>query len=505
MSENDALQAAPATPPPAELPHEQILEDYRRRQMVEHLTGPMISLLLHVLVIVACAVLLVGREVREASAFEFNTRELEVKPLDPETIEELDTLQDEIVDDMVPTVDKPVVQAESVSVEATRDFAEAVAASEMDLDVNAMLDVKVTKSPIKLPGMWSNRSGDNRDKARREYAGRVGDATERAVLRALRWLKEHQSPDGSWAPANQDAMTGLALLAFLAHGETPDSPEFGATVQRACQWLANYMLGRSGPLNAYSHGIATYALSEGYGMTKLPFLKPAMENGLNILVNGQQPGGGYDYGYAKGERWDLSVSAWQFQAMKAGYVAGANLPGLEPAMEKAIKFLKDNAYANGRFGYCSPGSGSWGMCGAGTLCLQLLGEGKTVEAQSGARSVHEQYLPGMNWENGMAAGFHPSYAWYYMTQAMFHGGKGTFSDWNKAFAPMLIKNQKPDGHWEWGEADHTKSFDPYFSTALNCLSLQVYYRYLPTYKTPTKIAAAEDDVFDLEGSVGKGL
>jgi len=512
MSDQPINTPAPETPPDVQLEHEQILEDYRRRQMVEHLTGPMISLLLHVLVIVACAVLLVGKEVREASAFEFNTRELEVKPLDPEILEELDTLQDEMVDDMVPTVEKPVVQAESVSVEATKDFAEAVAASEMDFDVNAMLDVKVTRSPIKLPGMWSNRTGDNREKARREFAGRGGDATERAVLKALRWLKEHQSPDGSWAPVHKDAMTGLGLLAFLAHGETPDpasSPEFAMTVQKACQWLANYMLARNAPEGGgrgYSHGMATYALCEAYGMTKLPFLKPAMENGLSIIINGQQPGGGYDYNFAKGERWDLSVSAWQFQAMKAGYVAGANVPGLEEAIEKAVKFVRDTTYANGRFGYSSPGSGSWGMCGAGALTLQLMGEGKSVEAQAGVRSLAEGYTPVWDDEATYASSSHPSYAWYYVTQAMFHGGKSVFSEWNKVFAPMLVRNQKPDGHWECpGAKNDIGPMDPYYATTLNCLSLQVYYRYLPTYKTPTAVASSDGDVFDLDGAIDKGL
>jgi len=290
------------------LGHEEILEEYRRRQMIEHLTGPMISLLLHGLVVVACAILLVGREVREEAAFEFNTRELDVKQIDPETLEELDQLEEPTVDAMVPTVEKPTLTPEQMVVQ-TPDFTDALAATEMDFDV-AALDLKMNTSPITLPGLYSNRTAAGREKALGAFAPRgMAGHTERAVLKALRWLKDHQEPDGSWCPrGHPDAMTGLALLAFLAHGETPASPEFGRTVQTAIQWLANYMLPKTRGGNSYTHGIAAYALCEAYGLTKIPFIKPAMEKGLSLIVQGQQANGGYDYNYAKGERWDLSVT-----------------------------------------------------------------------------------------------------------------------------------------------------------------------------------------------------
>ena len=86
--------------------------------------------------------------------------------------------------------------------------------------------------------------------------------------------------NGSWE--NNPAHSGLALLCFLAHGETPLSEEFGVTVQKAMQWLANGMPKNKLWSRAYSHGIATYALAEAYGMTQIPFLHEAMENGLDV-------------------------------------------------------------------------------------------------------------------------------------------------------------------------------------------------------------------------------
>lgn len=480
------------------LEHEEILDEYRRRQMIEHLTGPMISLLLHAVVVVACAVLLVGREVRDDSGFEFNTKELEVKPLDPETLDELDELEDEPLDEVVPTVEKPTITPESMDVE-TPDFSDALAATEMDLDL-AALDLKMTTSPITLPGLYRNRTAEGRRKALDKYAARgMAGPTERAVLKALRWLKEHQEEDGSWSPKEYpEAMTGLALLAFLAHGETPASEEFGATVQTAIQWLANRMLSKGAKLEhrGYSHGIATYALGEAYGLTKIPFVKPAMETGLNRIVTGQQPRGGFNYGYEKGERWDLSVSAWQFQAMKAGYVAGAGVPGLEDAMLKGIEFIKNVAYKDGKFGYSSAGGGRLAMTAAGTLALQLLGEGDCSEAKNAVQTMADLRA---RWKgNDFSHG--ATYGWYYATQAMFHAGKSTFSKWNAEFAPLIIKTQAEDGHWDSppGDSHSGKPMEPYYNTAMNALSLQVYYRYLPTYQEPTKVASAPEDIFEFD-------
>ena len=90
--------------------------------------------------------------------------------------------------------------------------------------VDAMLNIK---SPVTMKSV----AGTARNAGvRGRYTGggaQYGDAnTERAVMKALRWLKLHQQPDGSW-PGVKPASTGLAILTYLAHGETPSSPEFG--------------------------------------------------------------------------------------------------------------------------------------------------------------------------------------------------------------------------------------------------------------------------------------
>lgn len=479
------------------LDHEEILDEYRRRQMIEHLTGPMVSLFLHAVVVVACAVLMVGREVETNQGVEFDTKELQVKPLDPKMEEKLDELEEEPVEDIVPKVDKPTITPEQMEVD-TQDFSDVSPDVNMDIDIS--MDIKATTSPITLPGLYKGRDKAGREAGLRAYGG-GGNATERAVLKALRWLKDHQEKDGSWSPKYKEAMTGMALLAFLAHGETPSSEEFGPTVQKGISWLAERMLNKKGlEHRGYSHGIATYALCEAYTLTKIPFLKPAMEKGLQRIIDGQQGRGGFDYNYADKGRWDLSVAAWQLQAMKAGMAAGATNPGLEEAMKKGAGFLKNTAYANSKFGYSKAGKGSNSMQGAGTLCLQLLGEGKSREAKSCVDDTLSKMEP--IWEKG---GKHASYEWYYCTQAIFHGGLKEFKQWNSQFAPMIVRNQKDDGHWvepttKPEEDNPKKSNAPFMATALNALSLQVYYRYLPTYKVAAvkQVTKREEDSLGLD-------
>ncbi|MBN2451460.1 MAG: terpene cyclase/mutase family protein [Lentisphaeria bacterium] len=497
---------------PVALDIDAILEAYHRRQMVEHLIGPGVSLVVHVILVVGAALFFEPSVRRDLADIEVTIEEMEIKELDPKQLEELQNLE-QLADNVVPTVEKPDVPQDVVEV-ATEDFSEDMASTDDAMDFSSVLDVRSNDTALKLPGLYGGRSNSGRREMIKKFGGST--RTETAVLRALRWLKETQNANGSWSKSEPDAMGGLGLLTFLAHGETPLSEEFGLTVQKAMKYLSDRMtavddsktkyLGR-----AYTNGIATYALSEAYGLTKIPFLKPPMERGLGFIVEGQQKAGGFDYRYAKGARWDMSVTGWQVQAMKAGYVAGAEVPGLTDAIEKAIGFLKNVSYSNGQFGYSSPGKGSMGIQGAGTLSLQLLGEGDSTEVRKVADFIDK--TDKVVWDDNKVYSAHntPVYNWYYETQAMFHSGQTKWKNWNKTFSDTICNHQRSDGHWDspgkdtWMEKDEktgkmeskTKpEYDPWYATTLCCLSLQVYYRYLPTYKMPKSIAKSEQSVLE---------
>lgn len=387
----------------------------------------------------------------------------------------------------------------------------------------AMDTVAMIKSPIKMKGVYASRTpGLKGAKYGTGGGGGRGGGnaqTEEAVLRALRYLKKNQGADGSW-PQNRIAMTGLAVLAYLAHGETPTtSKEFGPTVQKAIEFLVSNQRedGRFQNMdgNGYSHPIATYALCEAYGMTLHPNVKAAAEKAVLPILKGQHPTGGWTYNLDPnvvpqgGEpkemvgkyRDDTSYMGWCAQALKAAKMADVypDHASLEKALKLAVKGFQKNANPNGGFGYTEPGQG--GLTAVGTLCMQLLGATSESEVKK-SLDLMDAWEPSFEAKNALGAAI--QYYCYYATQAKFHTGGARWEKWNKAMMPLYVKNQKitpkdqsgyvdvdgkPQEIGWWVNAD-THTDRPIMDTCLAALQLMVYYRYLPTYQTAK--ATAED-------------
>ena len=367
------------------------------------------------------------------------------------------------------------------------------------------IQLSAQKGPLIMNTLYGNRlSGGDRDGA----IGQYGDPrinTESAVMNALRWLKKNQNSDGSWdgksggssGSAPDAAMTGWAVLAYLAHGETPTSEEFGPTVEKAIKHLVAIRDAAGGWPRSYQHAIATYAICEAYGMTRIPMLKDAAMKAIDIIIQGQNPKGGWRYTLTPADDSDTSCMGWCAQALKAADLARVGHERLESSMRQAVKGFKGNASPAGGFGYTAPGEG--GLSGVGVLCMQMLGAGREPEVRQGIawldRATCEWAKPWLGY---------PLYYWYYTTQAKFHAGGDIWNAWNRQFSPELMKSQivikkaiqgmdgqmKDIGYWEApgkGEAAHGLVYN----TALCCLMLEVYYRNLPTYQ-PQQDKTADD-------------
>jgi hypothetical protein len=121
------------------------------------------------------------------------------------------------------------------------------------------------------------------------------------------------------------------------------------------------------------------------------------------------------------------------------------------------------------------------MTSVGMLCRQFIGFRREDPLLQGAAGYLAENLP--EWEGGNVN----FYYWYYGTLVMFQMGGGHWKAWNGAIRDMLIDHQikSPD-------KDYDGSWDPVgawcarggrtFSTAMGCLILEVYYRYLPIYR-----------------------
>ena len=348
-----------------------------------------------------------------------------------------------------------------------------------------------------IPSAMSKRcSHKDREKRLAESGGKP--ESEEAVLKGLRWLKSQQNEDGSFGRAHRAAMTGIVLLAYLGHCETPDSKEFGDSCLNAILWLVELGMKNDGRLSekrsgnqwVYEHGIASYALAEAYSITKygkrkIPRTREILMKSIPIIIEGQQPGGGFDYDYRKGNRVDLSVAGWQIQALKAAQHSKLKFDGLNTALDNAMKYLRSQQGPRGGFGYSGPGD-SINLAGAGALGL-IMGTGNPRD-----RAVKKavDFIVDSTKHNYNDADLSNSlYGWYYNTQACFQVGGSKWTQWNNGFQDELIKNQGENGLWkpEGHQSNHgTSGAGPdqdIFRTALCCLMLEVYYRYLPATET----------------------
>ena len=466
------------------------------------LSAPISAVVVPILVLVILTTLAVVRP---------PSRIVEVQIIEPDTLEDLEEIEDIIEEPLEP----PEVEMEIPDEAVMTDFENPNPTPSQDFSpVPADFDsVAIVKSPVILKGILGSRSPGMRGSLLGQHGG--SGATELCVMRALRWLKKNQNPDGSW-PTVKPASTALALLTFLAHGETPASDEFGYTVESAIRWLVDnqeasgHFKGRDG--HDYSHPIAAYALCEAFALTKIPMVKEAAEKAIQLVIDGQHASGGWDYNLKDSQRDDTSYMGWCAQALKAAYLSGVDANGLDAAMKKSIAGFRKNCkmgdYAT--FGYTSPGN--TGLTGVGVLCMQLLGAAKSREVTGGLAALEKTTF---NWDG--TGTYNKNYYWYYITQAKFHEGGDTWKNWNKMFSPVLIKNQIIEknaimgpngkmvdiGHWAPDKelSGHTDPEGRVMNTCLCALQLQVYYRYLPTFKTPKEIeeeVVLEDENEDIE-------
>ena len=496
---------------------------------LQRLAAPLCAILLPTLVVISLIV------ITAITGQTKQTIQVDIAKVQEEEAE-LEDEQEEEIEEQTPPEETVEMQVDTPTVSAVADVVTPTATpttEPVSVKPAAQDAVALIKSPITMKRMAGSRTTGmrgNYTKGGKMY----GDATtEGTVLKALRWLKKTQKPNGSWHPS-PISNTALAVLAFLAHGETPDSQEFGETVEKAMQFLIDSLTtkkdknGQVVPTfkgadgNEYATLIGTYALCEAYGMTQNPNTKTVALQTLQRIVSNQSPTGGWDYGINKmSTRDDVSFAGWALQALKAGKMAGLHPDGLDACIKKAIKCLKTRNFKNGGFNYTA-GGGPTGLTATGCLAMQLLGYMNEPEVKT-ALDTMRPWLPSFEGNKGkrlaeaLPAG-NPQYYCYYAAQCKYQAGMcagatpanvKAWQDWNVAMKALYPKTiitlpetiPGPDGkprkigYWKVNKAEATcAGGGDTMATCLCALQLMVYYRYLPT--TQTKAAKAETPADD---------
>lgn len=355
-----------------------------------------------------------------------------------------------------------------------------------------------------IPGAYSGRIGaGNRLGLLRKRGG--SQSVEDAVNKALEWLRRNQNEDGSWGEDYKPAMTGLAILCYLAHGDVQGSDKYGSVVERGVNWLIAEGRNRNGLMSsragkaAYQHAIASLALAENYALAPtVPDLEEAATKAIALIVKNQQDNGQWSYEYERsGGHPDTSIAGWNMQALKAAHLGQLNVEGVEAALERSAKMLKQMYNDSvGSFGYQSAdNNANWEKRGLGVYNLQLLldkigddGKPEWQNTREVTRSL-DAFLKDNNarfdWDR--SSGW-VLYGWYYNTYMTFFAGAQYWSTWNGQFREPLIRRQERDGRWAlppgengWTLQVLNKNLDAdVYSTAMCCLMLQVFWRHLVT-------------------------
>jgi len=262
------------------------------------------------------------------------------------------------------------------------------------------------------------------------------------------------------------------MLAFLAHGEAPDEGKYGQVIRRTVDYIVStqepngLLSGQDKSSPMYSHGLATLALAEVYGMMDDPRVGPALKRAVGLIVSCQNSLGGWRYSVGSRDA-DTTVSGAQMVALRAAANAGMEVP--EDTIKRGVAYYKRCYCPGGGFGYQGPSGPNWARSGIGLLVLSLSGEHESSEAKTTAEWLFAR--------GGVRRGesrFH--YTCYYCSQATYQAGSKYWKRWNETTTPTIISMQQSDGSWA------STGSGVVCDTAFALLALEIKYNYLPIYQ-----------------------
>jgi hypothetical protein len=329
-----------------------------------------------------------------------------------------------------------------------------------------------------------------------DFAGKQYETGKDVILRGLEWLAKRQRKDGGFGDP--------AVSTFM-----------------------------------YNDALAAAALAETFGMTRDDRWKAPAQRAIDYLCSAQKPrpksGGKWGWRYdsaAEVLNWkadypseqayleelsdaDVSITTWVAMAFKSARLSGLTVPS--DACDGAVDFIRSATAPNGLVGYLSAEAAGMpiqnehgsefsypatGMAAA-AICARVSLERKvTPETFKPSADQIMKLLP----STGSSATDHRSslrdyYYWYYGSMALDQlDGPGnprathkSWQKWNKAMQDAVLASQstapmqcatggflQPD---MW-----TFDVGPVYSTAINVLTLETYYRYENAFAAGNKSA-----------------
>lgn len=317
--------------------------------------------------------------------------------------------------------------------------------------------------------------------------------------------------DKGWEATADIGLTGLALLAFAGAGNSHMAGDYKEAIRYGLAYLKKVQSndgcfgGKENDHFVYNHAIATMAMAEIYGLSGDNDVKSIVDLAVDFILKAQNPGMGWRYGVQPKVN-DTSVTGWMVMALKSAKLAGLDFDSTKSFSDVAEWFKMVTVDVNGypKTGYDVPGGNNARLRNAADYELNptmdaiyvtsMLWTGKAdlndrVLKSLARGCVEKPYLP--TWEQYKI----DYYYWYMASMALYQVGGSTWATWEKALARTLLDNQRGwhskdmgkghtnkeilDEHGSWDAVDAWgQAGGRVYSTAINCLTLQTYYRYL---------------------------
>ena len=309
----------------------------------------------------------------------------------------------------------------------------------------------------------------------------VDRETAEVIRGGLKYLVAQQNPNGAWTELNkpewETAITGYALMAFLATGNLPNEGELGKAVAAGRQFLLDSLQSdgkfttvRRGGQYMYGHGIATIVLAELYGQTKSAAIRPKLEKAVQVIVGAQNHEGGWRYSPVARDA-DISVTVLQVVALRAAKDAGLDVP--QTTLDNAVNYIHACYDAKtGGFGYQPRGGAGFARTAVAIYSLQVLGRYDDPQVQTGSAFLVQHF----NEKTGYIA-----YGHFYAGPAEYMSGGETWKQWYTNLRASLLKSVHRQGdiaYWEKQGSDP----GPVYTTAVYTTLLALPYHYVPLYQ-----------------------
>lgn len=321
---------------------------------------------------------------------------------------------------------------------------------------------------------------------------KMGEAVPRDVReiyeRGMTYLARTQSEAGDWASDGGEsgpAVTGMAVMVFLASGEDPNFGVYSGNIRRGLRSVIRSQIASTGYLgqSMYHHGFAMLALAEAYGAVDERNLWPgdggdksrqrsigqALELAVRLAITSQKknPLGAWRYSPDARDA-DTSVSGAVLVGLLAARNAGVEVP--DESINQAISYYQKMTSNSGQVAYSGLGfDDSMARVSIGALVYAIARRRDLPQYKATVDFLVKHADSTNSGHGGM------EYQRYYQAQAMFQGDVEAWERWNKLLVRQIKQAQQPDGSipGQFGGAT---------GTSLSLLALAVNYRFLPIYE-----------------------